>query len=110
MNSWSLTVAKGDKKHTHHGALKSDKYRALVTNSSGPKAKVSMNVSESYDYSSIRVGASVTLTCDQNTRTIDRAGQLALEKATELMKAGFATYGLTAGPLPEGAEEKKDGG
>lgn len=109
MSSWSLTVVKGDKKHTHHGVLKTDKFRALVSAGDGPKAKVSMNVTESYDYSSIRVGASVTLTCDQNTRTIDRAGQLALEKATELMKAGFATYGLKAGPLPEGAEEPKDG-
>lgn len=101
-------MKEGGKTHSHTGTLKIDKFRRLSTPGNGPKAKVSMNVTESYEYGSIRVGASVTLTCDQNTSTIDRAGQMALEKAVELMKAGFSAYGLKAGPLPEG--EQKNGG
>lgn len=74
---------------TKSGQLTDDQFRSLVTDPTGVLARVSLNVGESENYGALKVGATVTLTCDQNEVTINRAGELAFYKALELMKDGY---------------------
>lgn len=99
MHSWELVVEKNKKPiATRTGQLVEDQFRQLVSDLTGTHAKVNMAVSEAFEYGSLKVSASVTLTCDQNEGAINRAGELAFTKALELMKDGFSIYGVEAGP------------
>jgi hypothetical protein len=90
MNNWSLTVEKeGRKPITKHGQLQGDEFAALVTDPTGILARVNMNIGEGEDYGRLKVGASVSLTCDQNEPMIDKAAELACRKSMELMQDGY---------------------
>lgn len=92
--NWELTVTK-DKKiiASKAGQLTDDKFAALVTDPAAKTARVSISVGEALDYGALKVSATVSLDCDQNEPTINKAGELAFYKALELMKDGFSIYG-----------------
>ena len=71
-------------------AVQEDPYDALWTNRTVDPARVSINISHSEDFGAIKVSANVTLNCDQNEPTINRAGELAFLKARELMEDSWA--------------------
>jgi len=97
--NYELVVEK-DKKTlvNRHGQLVEDKFTKLITAPTGIHARVNVGLSEAMEYGSLKVSASVTLECDQNEPTINKAGELAFYKALELMKDGFSIYGVEAGP------------
>ena len=55
----------------------------------GPTAQVGMNVGSSQDFGKLKIGAHVTLTCDQNEVAIEAAGYRALMKCLELTTKGM---------------------
>lgn len=82
-----------------------DEFQGLVTKIedisgtyAGVLARVNMGVSESLEFGAVKVSASVTLTCDQNEKKINKAGELAFKKSLELVMDGFREYGVKAGP------------
>lgn len=82
----SSTVEKSDA-----GQIRSeDKFDALWSNRKVEPARVSITVSEGMDYGALKVSATVSLSCDQNERTINEAGGLAFYKAVELVRDGWA--------------------
>jgi hypothetical protein len=66
-----------------------DHFHELLTGR-GPRATVSMSVGRSLEYGAIKVTSNVSLQCDQDEATIDRAGELAFRKACEFMNDGFS--------------------
>ena len=56
-----------------------------------PQAVVSLTVGKSANYGELRISASVTYSCDQNEKTVNEAGFLAFEKATELVSDAWGT-------------------
>lgn len=64
-------------------------YRDLLTNSKGPIAHVTMSVGFSKEYGAMKVSASVSLACDQNEKSINKAGERAFDKAAELVEDGW---------------------
>ena len=60
-----------------------DEYEALRLGP-GPAAQVEIGVGTSQEYGRLKISASVTLTCDQNGLTIDKAGYLGTKKSIEL--------------------------
>lgn len=53
-------------------------------------AKVTISLGRSLPYGEVKVSASVTVTCDQNEVTINRAGEIAFLKAKELVEDCFS--------------------
>jgi hypothetical protein len=54
-----------------------------------PHAFVAMDVSKGFDFGNVRVTSRVSLVCNQNSATLDRAGVLAFEKAYAFAMDGF---------------------
>lgn len=80
--------SKGEKSDT--GQLKGDdQFEALWKNRSVEPARVSISVSEGMDYGALKVSATVSLSCDQDETTINKAGELAFYKALELVRDGW---------------------
>lgn len=77
---------KGKKKSTKTGPLVEDAYTALRKKPTSDPARVDITVAHSQDFGAIKVSASVTLYCDQDEATINKAGELAFTKARELME------------------------
>lgn len=71
------------------GQLREDKFEALWTKRDVKPAMVSVGVHEGIDYGAMKVSATVSLNCDQNEPTIDKAGELAFFKALELVRDGW---------------------
>ena len=70
--------------------LKEDKFASLWSKKDSRPATVSISVGEGMDYGALKVSATVTLACDQNEATIDKAGELAFYKALELVRDGWS--------------------
>ncbi len=70
--------------------LVEDKFTKLWSDKSKTPAKVAIGVGESAEYGAQKVSVTVTLNCDQNERTIDKAGELAFYKAVELLRDGWS--------------------
>lgn len=66
-----------------------DPFRALLLSPSGPRATVSISVGKSLAFGELKVSANVTLQCDQDQATIDRAGEKAFVKAVEFLDDAF---------------------
>ncbi len=66
-----------------------DKFDALWKNRNAEPSRVAITVSEGMDYGSRKVSATVSLACDQNETTINKAGELAFYKALELVRDGW---------------------
>lgn len=71
---------------------------ALYNPSAPAHAVITMAVGTQVDFGRVKVTATVSYQCDQNTATVERAGLLAFEKATSFMNDAIA---LLAGPPPE---------
>jgi hypothetical protein len=71
------------------GQLVEEKYDALWSKKDQQPARVSMGVSQSAEFGSIKVSANVSLACDQTETAINKAGELAYTKAYELMTDGW---------------------
>jgi hypothetical protein len=78
------------KKKTKNGVLATDEYNALWLDKSTQPATVSMSVGRSTEFGVVRVSASVALQCDQTEGSINRAGELAFNKACELVNDGWS--------------------
>lgn len=97
MNDWMVTSVSETKKRSKSGVATENKFTALRKNLTVEPARVSMSVSQSMEYGSAKVSATVTLCCDQNELTINQAGELAFVKACELLKDGWDYLGLEEG-------------
>ena len=90
-SSWSREMknSKGEKADT--GQLKGDdKFEALWKKRDVEPARVAITVSEGMDYGALKVSATVSVSCDQNEPTINKAGEVAFYKALELVRDGWA--------------------
>ncbi len=98
MNGWDMNMLKGGKNKSTAGELQGDEYSALLTKHDGPRARVNVGYSEATDYGANKVSASVTLECDQNEKTIDKAASLAYMKAREIVDNGWQLLQLKPEP------------
>lgn len=91
MNEYSLERTPQGKaaKKGNRGQLVEEKYSALWSKKDQQPARVSMGVSQSAEFGSIKVSANVSLVCDQTENSINKAGELAYTKAFELMTDGW---------------------
>jgi hypothetical protein len=95
-NTYSMVSENKGKRMSKAGQLK-DEFPGLVSDLTGqskPLARVSMTVGEALEYGEVKVSATVTLTCDQDKKHIDKAGELAFFKAQELMRDGWSEMGV----------------
>lgn len=67
-----------------------DPYPELCDPSHPHHAFVEMSVSKGFDFGNVRVTARVSLVCNQDSATLDRAGVLAFEKAVDFSRDGFS--------------------
>ena len=81
-------------RHSESGQIVEDAFAALWKKRTIEPAKVAMSVSESIEYGAYKVSATVSVACDQNEPTIDRAGTLAFYKALEFVRDGFSELGV----------------
>lgn len=88
-NSYSREVKTKEETASTSGQIKEDKFDALWSDKTKTPATVAMGVQESMEYGALKVSATVSLHCDQNEATIDKAGELAFFKALELMRDGW---------------------
>jgi hypothetical protein len=68
--------------------LMSDQFRALVTPQAA-HASVGFQVGTQHNFGEFKILAVVTLSCDQDERTLDRAAELALLKCMEYANEGL---------------------
>lgn len=87
MNSARLTIERDDI-IIYERIEPMDKFQFL-RQTTGPEAHVGMNMGVGQDFGKLKVGASVTLSCDQNEQAIDAAGYQALSKCMELVTQGM---------------------
>ena len=89
-SNWSRDTkgSKGEKSEA--GQLKGDdKFEALWKKRDVDPARVAITVAEGMDYGSLKVSATVSVACDQNEPSINKAGELAFYKALELVRDGW---------------------
>ena len=80
--------SKGEKSDV--GQLKGDdKFEALWKKRDVEPARVAISVAEGMDYGALKVSATVSVSCDQDEKTINKAGELAFYKALELVRDGW---------------------
>lgn len=92
--NWSRDVQKDDKQMSDTGQLHGDdKFEALWKKRKVDPARVSVSVSEGMDYGAAKVSATVTVNCDQDEATINKAGELSFYKALELVRDGWGILG-----------------
>lgn len=94
-SNWSRERSSPKKGSTSDsGQIREDAYSALWKDRKNTNpARVSMTVAEGMDYGAMRVSATVTLACDQDEPTINKAGELAFYKALELIRDGWKELG-----------------
>lgn len=89
-SSWSRDMKNSKGEKSDVGQLKGeDKFEALWKKRSVEPARVAISVSEGMDYGALKVSATVSVSCDQDERTINKAGELAFFKALELVRDGW---------------------
>ncbi len=89
-NNWARDMKSSKGERSDAGQIKGDdKFDALWKNRNVEPARVSISVSEGMDYGALKVSATVSVSCDQNEQTINKAGELAFYKAVELMRDGW---------------------
>jgi hypothetical protein len=98
MNSARVTVEREDKIIFDHQEPM-DQFNEL-RQGIGPAAQVGMNVGTQQNFGRLKIGASVTLTCDQNEAAIDRAGYLCLTKCVQLTTLGLQFLAQEAEEAP----------
>lgn len=89
-SSWSRDTQgkKGQTSTTGH--LKDeDRFEALWKKRDVDPARVAITVAEGLDYGSLKVSATVSVACDQDEPSVNKAGELAFYKALELVRDGW---------------------
>ena len=90
-SSWTRDMKSSKGEKSDAGQLKgADKFEALWKNRNVEPARVALTVSEGMDYGALKVSATVSVSCDQNEATINKAGEVAFYKALELVRDGWA--------------------
>lgn len=90
-SNWSRDMKSSKGEKADAGQLKGDdKFEALWKNRNVEPARVALTVSEGMDYGALKVSATVSVSCDQNETTINKAGEVAFYKALELVRDGWA--------------------
>ena len=97
---WTLTVEK-NKQVVHHdeGDMADDKFQALMVGDG--LARVTTTYGRGLPYGEEKVNVSVTVACDQNETSINKAGELTFMKALELAGDGW-------GLIEQLAQKQKD--
>lgn len=102
MNNWSRKSKNSTTEIIEAGQLVEDKFTKLWSNRKVEAARVAVSVSEGLDYGALKVSATVSLSCDQDEKTIDKAGEMAFYKALELVRGGFGVLNNTSNPSKGG--------
>lgn len=89
MNEFTVEKRSPKSNKSKAGVLPLDPFASLWSDKQLEPAKIAMSVSHSEDFGNIKVSATVSLACDQNESTINKAGELAFRKAFELMEDGW---------------------
>lgn len=90
-SNWSRDMKSSKGETSDTGQLKGDdKFETLWKNRNVEPARVALTVSEGMDYGALKVSATVSVSCDQNEATINKAGEVAFYKALELVRDGWA--------------------
>jgi hypothetical protein len=96
-NNFTRTRESSAGRHAEAGQIVGDAYSKLLSKTAKDPARVAISLSESLDYGSMKVSATVSLACDQNEPTINRAGELAFGKALELLRDSWAEFNKGGG-------------
>lgn len=72
------------------GQLRDDKFNALWKRRDVEPARVALNVGESMEFGAMKVSATVSVSCDQDEESINKAGELAFHKALEFVRDGWS--------------------
>lgn len=102
MNKFTREIEGPKGRRSEAGQLTEDKYAALWKNRTVEPSKVAIGVSESMEYGAYKVSATISLACDQNEPTIDKAGGLAFYKALEFVRDGFSELGVSQEAAKDG--------
>lgn len=90
-SNWARDMRSSKGERSDAGQLKGDdKFEALWKKRDVEPARVAISVSEGMDYGALKVSATVSVSCDQDEKTIDKAGELAFYKALELVRDGWS--------------------
>src|SRR5262245_34872870 len=90
-SNWSREMKNSKGEKSDVGQLKGDdRFEALWRKRDVEPARVSISVSEGMDYGALKVSATVSVSCDQNEETINKAGELGFYKALELVRDGWS--------------------
>lgn len=79
-------------RHTEAGQIVGDPYKKLLSKTTTDPAKVAIGLSEGLDFGAMKVSVTVSLACDQNEPTINKAGELAFNKALELLRDSWGEF------------------
>lgn len=82
-----MKSSKGQKSEA--GQIVDDKFEALWKDRSVEPARVAVGTAEGMDFGQLKVSVTVSVACDQNEASINKAGELAFYKAVELMRDGW---------------------
>lgn len=72
------------------GQIVEDKFEALWKKRDVEPARVAVGTSEGMDFGQLKVSVTVSVACDQDEASINKAGELAFYKAIELMRDGWS--------------------
>jgi hypothetical protein len=78
----------GDPRVLKREVLKEDQFARLAT-PGAVHSSVGFHIGTQHDFGRFKILAIVSLTCDQNEATLDRAAELALLKGMEYANEGF---------------------
>jgi hypothetical protein len=93
-NTATREVKSSAKSNTTTEHLVDDKFDKLWSDKTKKPASISMGVQEGLEYGTQKVSATITLNCDQNEPSINKACELAFYKALEVVRDGWAELGV----------------
>jgi len=92
MNNYTRVREGASGRAADTGQIVGDQYKKLVSKTNTSPAKVAIGLSEGLDFGAMKVSVTVSLACDQNEPTINKAGELAFSKALELLRDSWAEF------------------
>jgi hypothetical protein len=92
MSNYSKVRESAEGRASETGQIVGDLYKNLLSKTTKDPAKVAVGLSESLEFGSMKVSVTVSLACDQNEPTINKAGELAFSKALELLRDSWAEF------------------
>jgi len=88
VNTARVDVEQDGKTRTVHHEVLGDPFTRLAT-PGAVHSTVGFTVGMGENYGALKISAHVTLTCDQNEPTLNKAGEMSFRKTLELMKDGW---------------------